>query len=72
MIDAIRSPVGARTYDGIKRRTWLGTGRCQGSFDYPRVIGIMSRELGISVSKITKKGDGSEFVFRHTKDKEAG
>ncbi len=72
VIDAIKSPAGATTYDGIKRRTWLGTGRCQGSFDYPRVIDIMSRELGIKVTEITKKGAGSEIVFRHTKDKEGG
>jgi glycerol-3-phosphate dehydrogenase len=72
VIDAIRSHAGARTYDGIKRRTWLGTGRCQGSFDYPRVIGIMSRELGIPVTEVNKNGEGSELVFRNTKDKEAG
>jgi len=71
VIEAIKSPAGARTYDGIKRRTWLGTGRCQGSFDYPRVIEIMSRELGIPVTEITKKGAGSELVLRHTKEKEA-
>ncbi len=68
VIDAIRSPVGAGTYDGIKRRTWLGTGRCQGSFDYPRVIGIMAHELGIPVTEVTKKGPGSELIKRGTKD----
>ncbi len=68
VIDAIRSPVPARTYDGIKRRTWLGTGRCQGSFDYPRVIGILAHELGIPAAEVTKKRKGSEFIFRHTKD----
>jgi glycerol-3-phosphate dehydrogenase len=68
VLDALRSPVPARTYDGIKRRTWLGTGRCQGAFDYPRVIEIISRELGIPVTEVSKKGKGSEFVFRRTKD----
>lgn len=68
VIDAIRSPVPARTYDGIKRRTWLGTGRCQAAFDYPRVIEILSRELGIPVTEVSKKGKGSEFVFRRTKE----
>ena len=68
IIDAMRSPVPARTYDGIKRRTWLGTGRCQGAFDYPRVMQIMARELNIPETAVTKKGKGSELVFRKTKD----
>jgi glycerol-3-phosphate dehydrogenase len=69
VIDAMRSPIGARTYDGIKRRTWLGTGRCQGSFDYPRVIGIIAQESGIPVTEVTKKGAGSRLVFRGTKER---
>ncbi|MGC9124769.1 MAG: NAD(P)/FAD-dependent oxidoreductase, partial [Caldisericaceae bacterium] len=46
IIAEIHSPIPATTYDAIKRRTWLGTGRCQGSFDTPRVVDILSRELG--------------------------
>ena len=67
VLDAIHSPVPARTYDGIKRRTWLGTGRCQGAFDYPRVIELLAKELGIPETEVTKKGKGSELVFRRTK-----
>ena len=68
ILDAIHSPIPAKTYDGIKRRTWLGTGRCQGGFDYPRVIELLARELRISVTEVTKKGKGSELVFRKTKE----
>ena len=68
IIDAIKSPVPAMTYDAIKRRIWLGTGRCQGAFDYPRVIEILSRETGIPMTHITKRGIGSEFLYRGTKD----
>ena len=67
ILDAIHSPIPARTYDSIKRRTWLGTGRCQGAFDYPRVIQILAKELGIAETEVTKKGKGSELVFRRTK-----
>ncbi len=67
ILDAIHSNIPARTYDGIKRRTWLGTGRCQGAFDYPRVIQILAKELGIPETEVTKKGKGSELVFRRTK-----
>jgi glycerol-3-phosphate dehydrogenase len=70
ILAAIHSPIPATTYDAIKRRTWLGTGRCQGGFDYPRVIEILARELGIPVTQVTKKGKGSEFIVRRTKEVE--
>ena len=63
----LRSPVPARTYDAIKRRTWLGTGRCLGSFDMPLVVDIMVKELGLSPFEVTKKGTDSEFLVRPTK-----
>ena len=68
IVDAIHSAVPAHTYDGIKRRTWLGTGRCQGGFDYPRVMEILAQELGVPMTAVTKKGKGSELVCRATKD----
>lgn len=67
----LRSPIPARTYDAIKRRTWLGTGRCLGSFDMPRVVDLIARELNISPTQVTKKGEGSDFLYRLTKDVEA-
>ena len=66
IIDAIRS--GARTVDGIKFRTRAGMGRCQGGFDLPFILDIMSRELGVDVEEITKYGKGSEIVKGKTKD----
>ncbi|HQC64805.1 MAG TPA: hypothetical protein PK459_06875, partial [Anaerolineaceae bacterium] len=54
--------------DAIKRRTWLGTGRCQGGFDMPLVTQILARELGISELEVSKRGDGSRFLFRRSKD----
>lgn len=65
---AIHSPIPATNYDAIKRRTWLGTGRCQGGFDMPRVVHILSEELGIPPEEVTKKGDGSPLLYRRTKD----
>ncbi len=67
IIQEIHAPLPARTYDAIKRRTWLGTGRCLGSFDMPRVVEILSRELGISPYEVSKKGPGTEFLVRSTK-----
>ncbi|MGE5592567.1 MAG: FAD-dependent oxidoreductase, partial [Betaproteobacteria bacterium] len=57
VLDAIRR--GARTVDGVKLRTRAGMGRCQGGFCMPRVMKILSRELGVSLQKITKRGPGS-------------
>ncbi|ADK82631.1 NAD(P)/FAD-dependent oxidoreductase [Sediminispirochaeta smaragdinae] len=68
IVAAIHAPIPAVTYDAIKRRTWLGTGRCQGSFDYPRTMEILSRELNIPMTEITKRGPGSVFLFRKTKE----
>ena len=68
IIAEIHAPVPARSYDSLKRRTWLGTGRCQGGFDMPRVTQILARELETSQLEISKKGSGSSFLTRATKD----
>ena len=44
---AIRARVGARTLDGIKRRTRAQMGRCQGGFCTPKLIEILGEELGL-------------------------
>ena len=68
IVAEIHAPIPATTYDAIKRRTWCGTGRCQGGFDIPRVVEILSRELGVPPNEVTKKGAGSEFLERPTKE----
>lgn len=64
----IHAPIPAKTYDALKRRTWLGTGRCQGAFDLPRVIELLSKELNLDPTEITKRGNNSKFLFRKTKE----
>jgi len=57
---------GARTLDGVKFRVRAGMGRCQGGFCTTRIMAILSRELGIPLDEITKRGQGSEVCFpRH-------
>ena len=70
IVAEMHAPLPARTYDAIKRRTWLGTGRCLGSFDMPRVVDLLSHELGIPITEVSKKGPGSEFLMRLTKNGE--
>ncbi len=65
IVDAIRRPCGARTVDGVKRRTRAGMGRCQGGFCGPRVIEILSRELDIPVPEVRK--DGAESYMYEEK-----
>ena len=60
--DAIRRPVGARSIDGVKRRTRAGMGRCQGGFCSPRVMEILCEELGVSPLEITKCGGESRLL----------
>jgi glycerol-3-phosphate dehydrogenase len=67
IVAEIHAPIPATTYDAIKRRTWLGTGRCLGGFDMPRVVDILARELAMSPLEVSKKGSGSEFLYRTTK-----
>jgi len=67
IVAEIHAPIPATTYDAIKRRTWLGTGRCLGGFDMPRVVDILARELGVAPLSVSKKGEGSEFLHRRTK-----
>ena len=59
---AIRRPVGARSIDGVKRRTRAGMGRCQGGFCSPRVMEILCEELGVSPLEITKCGGDSRLL----------
>ena len=59
VVDAIHRVPGARTLDGVKRRTRCGTGRCQGGFCMPKVSHILSRELDVPMQSITKRGKGS-------------
>ncbi len=68
IVAEIHAPIPADTYDAIKRRTWLGTGRCQGAFDMPRVVDILARELGQAPEEISKKGGSSTMLTRRTKD----
>jgi glycerol-3-phosphate dehydrogenase len=67
VVDAIRRPAGARTMDGLKFRTRVGMGRCQGGFCSPRVMEILARELGIGMTEVLKNRKGSEILAGRTK-----
>ena len=68
IINAIRRPVGARSLDGVKRRTRAGMGRCQAGFCSPRVMEILERELSMNPLSVTKHGQGSELLTGTTRE----
>lgn len=70
IVDAVTRPLGARSLDGVKRRTRAGMGRCQGGFCAPRVMEIIARETGMPLSAVTKSGGASKLVVGLTKEGE--
>lgn len=72
ILDAIHRPLGARSLDGVKRRTRAGMGRCQAGFCSPRTMEILAREWGVSMEEITKSGKGSEIIVGINKDSYEG
>ena len=69
ILDAIHRPLGAKSLDGVKRRTRAGMGRCQSGFCSPRTIEILARELGVEASEITKSGGNSKIIVGVNKDR---
>ncbi len=68
IIDAIKRPLGAKSLDGVKRRTRAGMGRCQAGFCSPRVMEILARECDMDMLEITKSGGKSVIAVGTNKD----
>ena len=62
IVHAIHRPIGATTVDGVKRRTNAGMGRCQGGFCGPKVLEILTRELGCAPTEVLQDQPGSYLV----------
>ncbi len=67
VLDSIRRPAGARTVDGVKRRTRAGMGRCQGGFCLPNVVEIISKELAIEKEDVLKGDRGSNILLERNR-----
>ncbi len=68
IVEAIRRPLGAKSLDGVKRRTRAGMGRCQAGFCSPRTMEILAREQKTDIRKVTKSGGASYLVVGTNKD----
>lgn len=66
--NAIHRPLGARSLDGVKRRTRAGMGRCQSGFCSPKVMELLEKELSSDPMGISKHGAGSELLTGYTRE----
>jgi glycerol-3-phosphate dehydrogenase len=60
--DALEAAAGTATLDGLKRRTRVLTGRCQGFHCCVPVAEMISDHFGFPLGSVTKRGPGSEFI----------
>lgn len=68
IVDSIKRPLGARSLDGVKRRTRSGMGGCQGGFCSAPIVDILARELNIPRTAVRKSGENSEILIGQNKD----
>lgn len=66
IVDALHGTIVPKTIDGIKRRCNAGMGRCQGGFCGPRVLEIISRELGMDPVDVLLDKEGSYVLTEKT------
>ncbi len=63
ILNAIHRPLGAKTIDGIKRRTRAGMGRCQAGFCTPKTMELLAREWNIKIEDVVKSGRNSHVLL---------
>ncbi len=68
IIDSIRRPMGARTVEGVRRRTGIVFGRCQGSYCLTKIIDILARELHQSPLQIMNDKKNSQVISARIKE----
>ena len=68
IIDAIRRPLGARTVQGVKRRTGAALGSCHGSYCIRKIINILSREMDKKTVDIVEDSKNSRIWMSRIKE----
>lgn len=68
IVDAIRRPLGARTVEGIKRRTGATFGNCHGSYCIDKVISILAREMDKKLTDIVEDSKNSNLLVSRIKE----
>jgi L-2-hydroxyglutarate oxidase LhgO len=68
IVDCIRRPLGARTVEGVKRRTGVTLGRCKGAYCLSRIISILARETNKQLTDIVKDSRNSKVLISRIKE----
>ena len=68
IIDCIRRPLGARTVEGIKRRTGIGLGSCNGSHCNMKIMKILASEMDKSILDIVDDSMDSNVLVGRIKE----
>lgn len=68
IVDAIRRPLGARTLEGIKRRTGAGLGTCKGAHCTNKLISILATETNKRMTDIVKDSKNSRILLNRIKE----
>ena len=68
IIDAIRRPLGARTVQGVKRRTGAALGNCHGSYCVRKIINILAREMDKKPNEVVDDSNKSRVWISRIKE----
>jgi bacterioferritin-associated ferredoxin/thioredoxin reductase len=68
IVDCIRRPLGARTVEGIKRRTGVTLGNCKGSYCMDKIVSILARETNKKMTEIVKDSKKSKILLSRIKE----
>lgn len=68
IVNAIRRPLGARTIEGVRRRTGIVFGSCQGAYCLNAILKILSRELGKKPEEIINDRKDSRILTARIKE----
>ena len=68
IVDCIRRPLGARTVEGVKRRTNATFGKCHGAQCIGKIIDILARELDKKPTDIVEDSKNSKVLGSRIKE----
>lgn len=68
IVDCIRRPLGARTVEGVKRRTSATFGNCHGAYCISNIINILARELDRKPTEIVEDSKHSNVLASRIKE----
>lgn len=68
IVDSIRRPLGARTVEGVKRRTGAAFGNCHGAYCISKIIDILAREMDKKPTEIVGDSKNSKVLASRIKE----